>query len=101
LERAGGLLATDGIDAAVPGGGAGAAARGRRVGELLPAIRLRQIALERPEVRRQREAPSRDRAHSAVELDRSEVVAWRRDRREPAPLARRHVVDIRPRAQTR
>src|SRR6266550_2562595 len=45
------LLAADEVNAAVPRRGADAAPRRRRVGELLPPIRLRQVALERCEVR--------------------------------------------------
>src|SRR5438128_10905546 len=101
FEGARRLLAADEVNAAVPRCGADTTPGCRRVGEFFPAIGLRQITLERPEVRRERETPARDGADPTLEFDRPKMISRRRDRRKGAPAAGRDVVLVRRRDETR
>src|SRR5438093_7051770 len=64
LVRAVGPFATDEDDPVVDRGRADTAARGRRIGQRLPAVRARLVALERREVRGERELSTADGAEA-------------------------------------
>src|SRR5688500_7944602 len=69
------LLSTDEHQSVADSRRADAAARGRRVGRFLPSIAARVVALERREVRRERELATSDRADAPGHIRRGKVIA--------------------------